>query len=202
MLWGLRCAVYVSPVITLGFIFRGDFRPRTGIIENSNLAWLTLFVFGTVVALFALREHYRLYYGIIELLFSLVLIWIGVVKIGLISGSTVHAWSFGSDATFALAAAVYVGVRALDNIGQGIDKYPNLYRVWLWFFLYSWEAREAKVEAALQKHEKAPQLAKDLAFEGQERPIKKHMKSIDLLEQKKNIAFPWHDAKAKSPPPK
>lgn len=184
MLFGLRLMVYISPFISGFFILRGEIVPRTGTLEDSSLLTITLYVMGACVVLFALREHRRLYYGLLELAFAFVLVWSAAVKLGSLNGAVIAATTFGNDSLFALGAAIYVGVRALDNLGQALDKHPAAYRVWLWFFFYSDDEAEAKIEAATQAREKRPKLIEDLAFEGRERPMKKLMRDLDTREQK------------------
>jgi hypothetical protein len=148
-----RAMIYLTPVSTILFMLVLGVVPRTGIIDTQGLLYLTVFVFSSCIVLFWLRERHRLIYGLLEIAFSLLLVWGATIKIGTLSGAVVAAWSFGNDGIYALAGALYVGVRALDNIGQAIDRYPRIYEFWLWFFHYPRVEAGAKQEAARRKWE-------------------------------------------------
>lgn len=148
----VRMMIYIAPFpmiiisATQGFLVG-----RTQVIESGNLAWLSCFVFTICIVLFWLRERHKLIYGALEAAFAFILIWSAAIKIGLLEGAAINAAAVGNDALYALAGAVYVGVRALDNIGQGIEKYDNWYALWLWFFFYSPDEVDKKREAARSK---------------------------------------------------
>ncbi|MER8403389.1 hypothetical protein NKH16_01330 [Mesorhizobium sp. M1307] len=84
-----------------------------------------------------LREHRRWMYGLLEVAFAVVVVvvtsynWIGSAP------GAPPGWSFPLVSTCAqYAAGLYVMVRGLDNIGQGVKDDPVWGRRWRWFALH------------------------------------------------------------------
>jgi len=78
------------------------------------------------IGLYGLREYSRLYYGLIELLFGFFLITL----------SSLNAWIVAASETWValllVAASVYILVRAMDNIGEGLKLLSNQKWSMLW----------------------------------------------------------------------
>jgi hypothetical protein len=84
--------------------------------------------------LYFLRCRYRLAYGIIEIVAAL-----GIVTVSLITTVSVNVrpttdyvlwWASSFSPWLQLAAAIYILVRGLDNIGEGLKVYPRASRIW------------------------------------------------------------------------
>jgi hypothetical protein len=91
------------------------------------------------IALYALRSRARLLYGSIEVALSILMMWFSLVD--LIAKSDSHGFvdmGLQFSATYfgmlQVAAAIYVFVRGMDNCGEGLKRYPNLYERWVLIF--------------------------------------------------------------------
>lgn len=109
MAFGMMIAVGVLGVIVIvSSVF--DKISTSILVKSLPPISLTIFI-GLLI--FALRHRFRLYYGIVELL-------IGAWNAAYIVISYINANSFSYDMLFPFSASLYVMVRGIDNIGQGI----------------------------------------------------------------------------------
>jgi hypothetical protein len=88
-------------------------------------------------SLYELRRLFRTLYGLVELVFAVGLamtVFIAIAKHGIPSVviSPFLAWVDNLVPSLTFLAAIYVGVRALDNIGEGLS--PDGKETWDWFF--------------------------------------------------------------------
>lgn len=96
---------------------------------------LTIGVFG-----YWMRENFRLSYGIIEVLVAVIALAATIPQVGFSlldsaeSDPMLRSIAIATAAT-QIAAAVYVFIRGLDNVGQGCKPFPKLDRWWQWLSL-------------------------------------------------------------------
>jgi hypothetical protein len=90
------------------------------------------------VWLYWLRESTRWFYGLIEIAAALVLLFLSIFfqvpREPPQLGSSIYTVPFITSILQTLAAW-YVLVRGLDNLGQGLKKYPTWHRRWQWVSL-------------------------------------------------------------------
>ena len=118
----------------------------------ASLYWLALALAFFGIALYGLRERLRLIYGLLELAIG------GAILLGALNSWTASAgrelvpivgggffhrppegwlqWSTSSVAMLPVVAAVYIIVRGLDNVGEGLHQLqsPLWSRFWRWVF--------------------------------------------------------------------
>jgi len=123
------------------FVFTGI----TRITREADFVYyfaLPIICFG--IALYALRTRARIAYGLLELFISIGLI---IVALGnyIALSMNVNAnhimpylsWHESSASLFQVAAAIYVFVRAMDNIGEGLNEFPQHSIAKAWMRLFS-----------------------------------------------------------------
>jgi hypothetical protein len=107
-------------------------------VVNIGIFVLTAMVLPFGVALYAFRSRYRLLYGIIELATAIAIVALSVVNVIRTYDSLVFTppaapkgsidavlqWSPTTAGWFQLAAAIYLFVRGMDNIGEGLSEFP------------------------------------------------------------------------------
>jgi hypothetical protein len=81
--------------------------------------------------LFVMRELERALYGAFELAFGVMVISLTFVIDA--RPSTGSLWSRDALLTFSqVGGCVYLIVRGMDNLNQGLKRYPKMYRRWQW----------------------------------------------------------------------
>jgi hypothetical protein len=93
------------------------------------------------MALYIVRRSMRLVYGCTEVVAS-----IGIIVMSILAAvqlldrkipqgqAVLVPWENGLAAAGLIAASVYVLVRGLDNVGEGIKQYPRLEAIWDFIF--------------------------------------------------------------------
>jgi hypothetical protein len=90
----------------------------------ARYVFLATMPFGLVcigMAFYALRRGHRIFYGCVEVLAGLVLAFYAILP-------ALDYW--GAKEIVTMAAAFYVIVRGLDNVGEGLKAYPNASAKW------------------------------------------------------------------------
>jgi hypothetical protein len=103
------------------------------------------------LAFYATRERWRLFYGLLELSIGIFIL-LGALNnytvvmsreyVPIVGGGIFHRppegwlhWSATGAALLPVAAAVYILVRGLDNIGEGLEQLsPTLSKLWQYVF--------------------------------------------------------------------
>ncbi|MBZ9975509.1 hypothetical protein [Mesorhizobium sp. BR-1-1-10] len=99
--------------------------------------YLTFIVFGIV--LYWMRENQRWLYGLVEIAAALALVFITLFFLGVGGpkpdvGTNIYTIPFVTH-LLQMLAAIYFLVRGLDNLGQGLRKFPVWNRRWRWLSL-------------------------------------------------------------------
>lgn len=96
------------------------------------------------IVLYWIRESSRVLYGGVEVAFALGLLAASIF----FHGQPTAARPFMAEASqwFQICAALYVLVRGLDNLGQGLRKYPAWDRRWRWLSLQRLEPSPSEAE--------------------------------------------------------
>lgn len=92
---------------------------------------LVMCAFGTGFLLFVLREVERAGYGAIELVFGVAVICFTFFFQTRPSAPTFNAREI-MFMTSQVGGCMYLIVRGLDNLNQGLKRYPKVYRRWQW----------------------------------------------------------------------
>jgi hypothetical protein len=115
----------VGLIQLLWFIISPAVEAMTGFVIDQAAVWRAAIVFWLIgVGLYLIRSRYRLFYGVAETLFGVILSYMAFPKVD--PESTLTRW-------LSFFAALYVMVRGLDNIGKSL-KNPASVRVWTWIF--------------------------------------------------------------------
>ncbi|MGO8054294.1 hypothetical protein [Rhizobium leguminosarum] len=100
--------------------------------------------------LFVMRETERALYGAFELAFGVL-----VISLTFVIGAkptTGNFWSREALYTFSqVGGCVYLIVRGIDNLNQGLKRYPKLYRRWQWICMMKIEDQPKKQRYPWQK---------------------------------------------------
>jgi hypothetical protein len=107
----------------------------------ASVYWLTFALVGLGLALYGLRERFRLLYGLLELAIGVTILLgalnsftaiMGREYLPIVGGGVFHRppegwlqWNTSLAALLPVAAAVYIIVRGLDNFGEGLDQLQN-----------------------------------------------------------------------------
>jgi hypothetical protein len=110
--------------------------PHTELVVVGLVVGLSLFAIG----LYSLRARFRLLYGLLELASGVVMLGainsysaaLGRENVPIVGGGIFHRppegwlhWSAPSVSLLGVAAAVYILVRGLDNVGEGLSELSN-----------------------------------------------------------------------------
>ena len=122
---------FAGPFLLIGivqlfwFIISPAVEKITGFVfENASLWRVAIVLWLVGLMLYFVRSRFRLYYGVAETFFGVVLSYTAFPKDA--PDYTLTRW-------LSFLAALYVMVRGLDNIGKSL-KNPAAVRVWTWFF--------------------------------------------------------------------
>src|SRR5450755_1822041 len=120
------------------FVFTGI----TRITREADFVYyfaLPIICFG--IALYALRTRARIAYGLLFISIGLIIVALGNYIALSMNVNANHimpylSWHESSASLFQVAAAVYVFVRAMDNIGEGLKEFPqhSVAKVWMHLF--------------------------------------------------------------------
>ncbi|MVO95111.1 hypothetical protein [Rhizobium leguminosarum] len=118
-----------------GWLSEGFIAEHEEIALSLILLILGVYAASLGIVLYWLRENARLLYGLVEVAFALV--FIEVIMANFILGHDQATIKDGFErlvmtagGTAQLAGGLYVFVRGLDNIGQGLKPFPRADRVW------------------------------------------------------------------------
>ncbi|MGR9462706.1 hypothetical protein [Rhizobium leguminosarum] len=101
--------------------------------------------------LFVLRELERAVYGFIELVFGIAIICFTFFYQTRVATPTLTTQEFLFTIS-QLGGCLYLVVRGLDNLGQGLKRYPAMYKRWQWLSMAKVEAESKKLRYPWQKH--------------------------------------------------
>jgi hypothetical protein len=122
----------VQFTVIVMWLFGSAIATKVGVVVFA-ISWLQL-----PVALYWLRRRYRLAYGVLELFVGIATVFGSswpLMTSGLPPDAKVSGFLAEYDLhTLAMGAAVYVCVRALDNVGEGLKGYPRGKKIWDEFF--------------------------------------------------------------------
>lgn len=114
-------------------ILRYAFFSTTTNVYIISICFVTAAVFFGIF-LYMMRREARLVYGILEVLFAVGTITGAVLNIINLFGTGpqqgMFPWTQPFTAAFLFFASVYVLVRGLDNVGEGLRKYPRAEEAW------------------------------------------------------------------------
>jgi hypothetical protein len=107
-----------------------------------SIAWViapwALGVIYLGVGLYLMRRAARLLYGIVEVIAAVALTTVtfvqSIIVLGIKRPDEVFSGQGDITAILQVAAALYVLVRGLDNIGEGLKKYPKAESMWTAIF--------------------------------------------------------------------
>jgi hypothetical protein len=85
-------------------------------------------------ALYSLRTRYRLAYGIIELIIAIIIVFATMIDVLNRFPSSSDLIPLLTNTALPLIVALYVFVRGMDNIGEGLKTYPAIAQYWTSFF--------------------------------------------------------------------
>ncbi|ARQ13134.1 hypothetical protein NXC12_PD00021 (plasmid) [Rhizobium etli] len=111
---------------------------------------LVMCSFGTGCLLFIVREAERAAYGAIELVFG-----VAVICFTFFYQARLNAPTYSTrDLMFMISqigGCTYLIVRGLDNLNQGLKRYPKVYRRWQWISMAKIDAEPKPVRYPWEK---------------------------------------------------
>ena len=134
-IWGPVVAPFILFFTGIGLV-------DSDVVPDRFALWTLLVAFTTglasvSVALYMMRRRARLIYGILETLVGLGAIFAAVINIIRLLDTQAEDLFIGQNkvvGAFLLAAAIYIVVRGLDNIGEGLPPDSKASRIWTAIF--------------------------------------------------------------------
>jgi hypothetical protein len=139
---GLSLRLLLPAVLSVLLLVFGvwivQFAPRSTAAALFALClWVAAFVCMGLF-MYMMRQEERLLYGCIEIGFSIGALVAAVINAArVVATDTWEEWFPGQNlfvAIFIIAAAIYILVRGLDNVGEGLKRYPRAHRSWMDLF--------------------------------------------------------------------